>query len=94
MSKLDGKFKGTIFREKDGAEVPNDSYMIFLARDNAFPATLQFYRQECERLGADLPQLYAVDELIRRVASWRKAHPKELKIPDVDPGELSWEREA
>lgn len=89
--KLDGKFYGVLFREKDHTPVPPDRYVVFLARDKAFLPTLRYYRRECEHLGAADPQLAAVDNLIARVEAWQKAHPDEMKLPDVDPGELSWE---
>jgi len=89
-AKLDGKFYGVILREKDNAVEPPDSWIVFVARDNALLATLQFYKDECARLGAKEAQLTAVDELIKRVEAWRIAHPERCKTADVDPGELSW----
>ena len=56
---------------------------MFLAKDNAFPATAAFYRQECERLGADAEQLAAVDRLIGRLMQWRYDNPHRLKVPDA-----------
>jgi hypothetical protein len=87
---LDGKFYGIIHRNKDNAVEPPDSWIVFVARDNALLPTLKFYRQECARIGAGNTQLAAVDELIERVAKWREANPGKLKVPDVEPGELAW----
>jgi hypothetical protein len=84
---LDGKFTGVIQRRRDGVLVPDDRWVGFMAYDNAFPATLRFYREECARIGADQEQLQAVDRLIGRVDAWRAAHPELIKIPDALPGE-------
>lgn len=84
---LDGKFHGRIFRNLDNTEVPSDRWMAFMAYDNALPATLAFYRQECERIGAGEEQLAAVDRLIHRVAEYRRLHPETHKVPDAEPGE-------
>lgn len=86
--KLDGKFHGTIIKNKDGSVVPEDRWVCFLAKDNAFPATLMFYREECERIGAEPEQLSAVDDLIERVLVWRSRHQELCKVPDVQPGEI------
>lgn len=51
LEKLDAKFYGSIFKAKNGDIVPEDEYMVFLAKDNAFPATLLFYRDECVKAG-------------------------------------------
>lgn len=88
---LDGKFYGIIHRHKDNAIEPPDSWMVFVARDNALLPTLEFYRKECQLAGAATAQLLAVDELIERVRRWRLAHPEQCKVPDVADGELSLE---
>jgi hypothetical protein len=36
MTKLDAKFYGNIFKAKDNSQVPDDEYVVFLAKDNAF----------------------------------------------------------
>lgn len=81
--KFDAKFSGVIFKIKNGEIVPDDEYMVFLAKDAAFPATLQFYRDECARLGADNEQLAAVDRVIKRLANWRSANMNRIKVPDA-----------
>lgn len=86
--KLDGKFHGIIAKNKDGSIVPQDQWMCFLAKDNAVPATLDFYLAECQRQGAEPEQLVAVAGMIDRVSAWRRAHPELCKIPDVAPGEI------
>jgi hypothetical protein len=89
-SALDGKFYGVIHRHKDNQIEPPDSWIVFVACDNALLPTLNFYYGECKRLGAEMPQLSAVAELINRVEKWRYDHPEQLKTPDVTPGELAW----
>lgn len=86
--KLDGKFHGVIVKNKDGSIVPQDQWVVFLAKDDAFPATLHFYRSECARVGASVEQLRAVDDMITRVEDWRRQHPELCKTPDVNPGEI------
>jgi hypothetical protein len=87
-AKLDGKFHGIIAKNKDGSIVPQDQWIVFLAQDDAVPATLRFYHAECKRLGASLEQLHAIDLLIIRASAWRSSNPGKCKVPDVQPGEL------
>ncbi len=89
QQKLDGKFYGRIYREKNNVEVPSDQFIVFLAKDRALIPTLEFYRSECERVGCELPQLMAVNDLLCRVQAWQNANPNEMKIPDVEPGEIN-----
>jgi hypothetical protein len=86
--KLDGKFHGIIAKNKDGSIVPQDQWMCFLAKDNAVPAMLIFYREECIRQGAKLEQIEAVEHMRQRVLAWRAAHPELCKTPDVQDGEI------
>lgn len=81
--KLDAKFYGSIQKVKDGTIVPEDEYVVFLAKDNAFAAVLPVYRAICNSLGADYEQLAAVDRMIERLAKWRMENPKRLKVPDA-----------
>jgi hypothetical protein len=83
MEKLDAKFYGTIRKVKDDTVVPEDQWMVFLAKDNAFPPTLQFYYEECVRLGADAEHLAAVERTISRVKVWREVNQSKLKVPDA-----------
>ena len=85
--KIDGKFSGVIIKAKDGSVVPPDQYIVFLAKDNALPATVRFYEEECERLGADARQLEAVRKMRARLDRWRQAHHDLCKVPDVAVGE-------
>lgn len=87
MQKLDGKFHGIIAKDLGGEIVPPSEFVVFLAKDNAFPATLEFYYNECKRIGADREQLDAIERLQTRVVRWREAHPERCKVPDAIPGE-------
>ena len=83
MTKIDHKFYGEIRKASDDSIVPPDSCITFLAKDNAFPATLRFYLEECKRLGAGEIQVQAVQGLIERVDAWRAQHPELCKVPDA-----------
>lgn len=87
MNKLDKKFDGVIFKIKDGTIVPPDQYIVFLAKDNALPATLEFYHSQCQQLGADERQLAAIQVLIQYVKVWRATHQDQCKVPDIGPQE-------
>jgi hypothetical protein len=87
-TKLDGKFHGVIVKNKDGSIVPQDEWIVFLAKDDALLPTLKFYEKECERIGAQPEQLKAISELIERVAIWRRENMDKCKVPDVDRREL------
>ncbi len=81
--KLDAKFSGVIFKIKDGSIVPDDEYMVFLVKDNAFAETLPFYLEKCVELGADEEHIAAVARTIDRLNAWRSANPHRLKVPDA-----------
>jgi hypothetical protein len=86
--KLDAKFHGVIVKNKNGTIVQPDEWIVFLAKDNAVPATLAFYQAECIRQGAAQEQVQAVNDLRLRVEAWRAAHADQCHVPDVHPGEL------
>jgi hypothetical protein len=81
--KLDAKFTGTILKVKDGTVVPDDQYVVFLVKDNAFAAVLPEYRAKCVELGADKEQIAAVDRMIYRATAWREENPDLCKVPDA-----------
>lgn len=83
MEKLDAKFYGDIFKAKDGSRVPDDEYVVFLAKDNAFATVLPEYFRVCTEMGADDEQLAAVDAMLKRVLHWRLTHPERCKVPDA-----------
>lgn len=84
---LDGKFKGTVYRSRDNQVVDDEQWMVFLAKDNAVPQMLAFYRNRCVELGAGEEQIKSVDRLIDRVHAWRQTHHELCKVPDAEPGE-------
>lgn len=88
MIKLDAKFYGEIRKAKDDSLVPDDEYVVFLAKDNAFADILPLYRIACQTAHADAAQMKAVDDMIGRVHAWRAAHPDRLKVPDADGEKL------
>jgi hypothetical protein len=85
--KLDKKFyvglEGDIRKAKDDSSVPDDEWVVFLAKDDAFSVVLPIYWQVCHALGCDAEQLEAVQALISRVSAWRKANPERCKVPDA-----------
>lgn len=88
MQKMDLKFSGIITKNKDNTVVPQDQWIVFLVKDNAFAAVLKMYKAECIKQGAGHEQIEAVDELMERVAVWRYNHKELCKVPDVEDGEL------
>lgn len=83
FTKFDQKSYGQVRKAKDDSVIPEETWMLFVLKDDAFPATLRFYRAECARLGADPEQIAAVDRAIARMDKWRKAHPELCKVPDA-----------
>lgn len=86
--KLDAKFYGTILKVKDDSVVPpDDQYMVFLAKDNAFAefgtGAIYFYLGRCIELGADQEHINAVKRTIVRLERWRADNPDKLKVPDA-----------
>lgn len=87
IQKLDAKFDGVIFKVKDGTIVRPDEYIVFLAKDNSLPDTLEFYRNQCLWRGCDNRQLKAIDDMIARLRQWRANNPERCKNPDIEIGE-------
>lgn len=85
--KLDSKFSGVIIKAKDSTVVPDDEYVVFLAKDNAFAAILPAYHQKCLELGCSVEQVASVNRLIMRVQDWRYENPERCKDPDIARGE-------
>ena len=86
--RLDSKVHGTLIKNKNGQEIPEDEFIIFRPHDNAVPQMLDYYCSLLELQGASKEQVGAVMDLQARVASWRAQHPKRCKVADVEPGEL------
>jgi len=87
MTKLDRKFQGTLTKVKDGSVVPDDQWIVFLAKDAALLTALYAYLAECKRLGADNAQIASVRRLIADVEIWQEVHPELVKVPDIASGE-------
>lgn len=83
MEKLDAKFYGEIRKIKDDSVVPDDEYVVFLAKDNAFFSAAHYYRDMCVKLGCDQEQINAVDRMLARLIAWRDANLDRLKDPDA-----------
>jgi hypothetical protein len=83
MEKLDAKFYGEIRKAKDDSIVPDDEYVVFLAKDNAFAAVFPQYEAKCAELGCDTEQLESIHRVGIRLQAWREAHPEKLKNPDA-----------
>lgn len=81
--KMDAKFYGEIRKVKDDSIVPDDEYVVFLVKDNAFARSIYKYRDECIVLGADKEQVDSVNRMIQRIENWRAEHPERLKVPDA-----------
>lgn len=81
LPKLDAKFTGKIIKVKDGSVVPDDEYIVFLAKDDAFADILQNYWNRCVELECDKEQLDAVERLINRVGAWRAANIERCHKP-------------
>lgn len=87
-AKLDAKFSGIIFKVKDGSIVPDDEYVVFLAKDTAFANVLPLYRKECVSLGSDQEQIASVDRMTERLRVWRECNQSRLKAPDANGEKL------
>ena len=83
MKKLDAKFLGPITKVKDDSTVPDDQWMLFLAKDNAFALTAPYYLLQCIKLKCDAEQIAQVAEALGRLYRWRANNPDKLKNPDA-----------
>ena len=83
MEKLDAKFYGEIRKVKDDSIVPDDEYVVFLAKDTCFAEVLVAYYNKCDAYGADEEQLAAVKRMFERVIRWREANPDRCRVPDA-----------
>jgi hypothetical protein len=81
IRKLDQKFYGTIFKAKDGTEVPQTEWVVFLTTDDAFVLTLPTYLENCIKLGCDDAQIAAVERLMENVNAVRDINPRRNKKP-------------
>lgn len=88
--KLDKKYKvqGSYITKMDGTLVTSDQWVVFLAKDNAVPETLQFYYHKCKAMGCDQTHLDGILQLMMRVQNWREANPNLCKVPDTSAFKL------
>ncbi len=63
--------------------MPDDEYVVFLAKDNAFAAIMPDYLAKCIELGCDEEQVQAVTRLMDRMLAWRNTNPEKCKVPDA-----------
>lgn len=83
---IDRKFKIVAENATTSKQHTERDAVLFLAKDKALPATLEFYREECQRLGAEPTFLDSVGKLIGRVKEFQAKHPKKVKVPDISAG--------
>jgi hypothetical protein len=86
--RLDSKVHGTLVKNKDGKEIPEDEFVVFRPHDDAFWDALCYYRNRLVVYNASVAQLEATDALLDRVRAWRDSHPDRCKVADVALGEL------
>jgi hypothetical protein len=73
----------TIRKVKNDEAVPDDEWVLFMPKDDAFAMTLPTYLENCRKLGADEVQIALIKNLIEDVFAWRKANPDRCKVPDA-----------
>lgn len=83
LPKLDAKFYGEIRKAKDDSVVPDDQYVVFLAKDNAFALVLPIYIELCKLFGCDKEQIEAITAVLGRVENWRIVNSEKCKLPDA-----------
>lgn len=83
MEKMDAKFYGEIRKVKNDEVVPDDQWICFLAKDDAFAAILSQYYHKCIELRCDEQQLQAVRRMMERVFTWRVNNADKCKVPDA-----------
>lgn len=75
------KYKGEIFKN-DGTLVPEDEWIVFMAKDLALVPTLIAYLNNCSNLGCDEKYLREIVELTIKVMKFQKNNIDKCKIPD------------
>ena len=84
---LDRKFKVTAINRATGRVRTDAEVIVFVASDDALPATLAFYHEECRRKGSDEGHLKSVELLEDRLAIWRHEHKGLCHVPDMSEAE-------
>jgi len=87
MRKLDAKFYGRIHKAKDDSLVPEDQYVVFLAKDSVFAAMFldhkTGYLARCKQADCDEEQIAAVEAMADRLKEWREVNWMTTKAPDA-----------
>ena len=78
---IDRKFRFVGFNATNGKIVTEDNGVLFTAKDKALPATLRFYRLQCEAMGCGADHLVALDLLVERVEAYQARI--EAHVPDT-----------
>lgn len=81
--KLDAKFYGEIRKVKNNTIVPEDQYVVFLIKDNAFWQAVQSYHSICVINGCDKEHCESVERMIERGRKWREENKHLCKWPDA-----------
>jgi hypothetical protein len=85
--KLDAKFTGVIHKVKDGTIVPDDQWVVFLAKDTVFSEMFRDphsgYVARLKEHNADAEQIAAAIRMETRLIMWRRYNSHMLKIPDA-----------
>jgi hypothetical protein len=86
MESIDRKHTFLAVNEGNGNVYTDKEGIILLAKDDAVLPTLNFYLEECKRIGAGDEQIAGVELLIARVSRWRAENPDACKKPDISLG--------
>jgi hypothetical protein len=78
---IDKKFKFLALNPCTGNYYTQKDAFVMCAKDQAVPATLKTYINECVRLNADENQIKSAQLLLKRVLEFQNIFP--TKIPDV-----------
>lgn len=78
---IDRKYVINAHNPASGRVHTSEDSVLFLAKDQAFLATLPTYRQKCIELGAAPEHIQSIDLLIERVTEYQRNI--EAKVPDT-----------
>jgi len=86
MEKIDRKFRILAVNPVNGKVYDESNALLLCAKDKAVPAALIAYRNECERIGANLEHIESVNLLLERV--FRYQATVEKRVPDTIGDEI------
>jgi len=84
--RIDQKYYGEVFKN-DGSKVPEEEMIVFRAKDRAVPNMLEFYAQECERIGCSDFHVEGIMLLRERVIYYQESRGF-CKVPDTYEHEI------